>query len=71
MFECVLNTPLKSFLPFYYSFLKNISSRSYLRISSSMYIAIIFIAKKNDHTGCNQNVHSFQTLQTFLNYFHS
>ena len=36
-------------LPFHYSFLMNISSRSYLRISSSMYIAIIFIAKKNLH----------------------
>ena len=48
-------------------FPKNISSRScvqkkqkFLCISSSMYIAITFIAKKNLHMGCTQNLHSFR-----------
>ena len=46
MFEWVLNTPLRTFLfPFHYSFLVNISNRS--GISSSMYMGVIFIAKKN------------------------
>ena len=51
IFEWVLNTPLKPFpLPLHYSFLD--ISRSYLCISSSMYIAITFIfiaTKKNSH----------------------
>ena len=38
-------------LPFDLSFLINNYSRSYLCISSSMYILIIFIAKKNLHMG--------------------
>ena len=46
----------ENLVPFYYSFiLINISSKSYFCISSSMYIAIIFIAKKNLHIGCGQN----------------
>ena len=46
-------------LPFHSSFLINNSSRSYLCISSSMHIAIIFIAKKKLYMGCNQYLHSF------------
>ena len=47
MFEWVLNTPLKTFvILFHSSFLINISSRSYLCISNSMYKPITFIAKK-------------------------
>ena len=54
MFKWVLNTPLKIFLfPFHYRFLINISSRSYLCISSGMYIVIIFVTKKNLYMGCN------------------
>ena len=52
MFEWVLNTPLKPFLlPFHFSFLKNISSRSYFCILSSIYIAIpagMYLLKVND-----------------------
>ena len=48
-----------SFLPFHCSFLTNISVRSYRCIASSMYVAIIFIAKKNLQVGYNQNLHSF------------
>ena len=52
MFEWVLNTPLKPFLlPFHFSFLKNISSRSYFCILSSIYIAIpagIYLLKVNN-----------------------
>ena len=46
----VLNTPLKTFR-FIRVFLINNSSRRYLCISSSRYIAIVFIAKKNLHMG--------------------
>ena len=52
MFEWVLNTPLKPFLlPFRFSFLKNISSRSYFCILSSIYIAIpagMYLLKVNN-----------------------
>ena len=41
------NMPMKTFrLPFHCTFVKNISSRSYLCILSSIYIAIKFNAKK-------------------------
>ena len=50
-FEWLLNKSVKTFpLPFHYSFLKNIASKSYLFISSSIYIIIIFIAKKLSHS---------------------
>ena len=59
MLDWVLNTPLKTFR-FIKFFPKTVLVEVCISgISGSRYIAITFIAKKNLHMACNQNLHSF------------
>ena len=69
MFEWVQNTPLKTFLhPFDYSFLINISSRSYICTLSNVFIAIIFIAIKAFTQDVNEISILSKLFKFFLNY---